>query len=435
MTIKPQNLEEKLVWYTIIGTYGLYFLGAQYIWVGALAWFLTLYLCKRLWEQTEYTPIAEKITIPAVIWVWIICILIMGLALIMGHLDFNLGDFQLISSLNDFAKSTASLALFPLIGCLKIRPKLICRAACIICLQSLILIGILYLGIALHLPPIEYTSPLHNIGRGNINYYSVFLFESGFDPLAPRNNEIRLSLFTPWAPALGLVGNVYFFLGSQESNRKWRWIGMISAIAMILASVSRSAIICLPSVLLLNWILTVFTRPVTQISLGIVSFLAGLFSPTLINSLEAFEEGFTKARSGSSKVRRVLREIEIDRWWKEAPIWGHGMPEIPGPKTVEHMPIGSHDTWCALLFIKGLVGFVAMAVPFLWSFIDLIIKVQKSKTARVGLSILLVLFIFTFSEGLETLAFTFWPGLVMMGIAFKEKAPTIIKNDKKYALL
>lgn len=435
MTIKPQNLEEKLVWYTIIATYGFYFLGAQYLWVGALAWFLTLYLCKRLWEQTEYTPIAEKITIPVAIWVWIICILIMGLALIMGHLDFNLGDFQLISSLNDFAKSTAILALFPLIGCLKIRPQLIYRAVCIICLQSLILIGILYIGIVLHVPSIEYTSPLHNIGRGNINYYSVFLFESGLDPLAPRNNEIRLSLFTPWAPALGLVGNVYFFLASQESNIKWRWIGMISAIAMILASVSRSAMICLPSVLLLNWILTIFTRPVTQIALGIVSFLAGIFSPLLINSLEAFEESFTKARSGSSKVRRVLREIEIDRWWKEAPIWGHGIAEIPGPKTVEHMPIGSHDTWCALLFIKGLVGFVAMAVPFIWSFIDLIIKVQKSKTARVGLSILLVLFIFTFSEGLETLAFTFWPGLVMMGIAFKEKAPTIIKSDKKYALL
>lgn len=434
MTIKPQNLEEKLVWYTIIATYGFYFLGAQYIWVGGLAWFLMLYLCKKLWEQTKYTPNEEKITIPFTTWIWIISILIMGVTLIMGHLDFNLGDFQIISSLNEFAKSTATLALFPVIGCLNIRPQLIYRAVCIICLQSLIFIGVLYLGIALHFPHIEYMSPLHSIGHGNENYYSVFLFESGFDPLAPRNNEIRLSLFTPWAPALGLVGNIYFFLASQESNRRWRWIGMISAVAMILASVSRLAIICLPGVLLLNLILPIFTRPVTQIALGILSFLAGIFSPILITSLEAFQDGFTKARSGSSKVRRVLREIEIDRWWKEAPIWGHGIAQFPGPKTTEHMPIGSHDTWCALLFIKGAVGFMAMAVPFMSGFIDLIIKVQKSKTARVGLSILLVLFIFTFAESLETLAFTFWPGLVMLGIAFKEK-PTPIKSNKEYALL
>jgi hypothetical protein len=27
-----------------------------------------------------------------------------GVTLIMGHLDFNLGDFQIISSLNEFAK-------------------------------------------------------------------------------------------------------------------------------------------------------------------------------------------------------------------------------------------------------------------------------------------------------------------------------------------
>jgi len=41
--IKPQNLEEKVVWYYIIGTYGLYFLGAQFVVAPVMAWLLVLY--------------------------------------------------------------------------------------------------------------------------------------------------------------------------------------------------------------------------------------------------------------------------------------------------------------------------------------------------------------------------------------------------------
>ncbi|NER32369.1 MAG: O-antigen ligase domain-containing protein, partial [Symploca sp. SIO1C4] len=127
--MKPQNLEETLVWYYITGTYVLFFLGAQYVVAPMLAYFLVLYLVKKLWEQNEETPPEERISIPLGVWIWIVAMLVMGLALVVGHLEFNLGTVKTIKSfVNSFLRTWALLAVFPLIGCLKIRPQLIYRA-------------------------------------------------------------------------------------------------------------------------------------------------------------------------------------------------------------------------------------------------------------------------------------------------------------------
>lgn len=414
----PLNLEEKVVFYYIIGTYGLYFVGAHYIFSPAMAWLLTLYLGNKLWNQAENTPSEEKITIPPVVWMWVISMLVMELALIVGHLDFNLGTKQIISSSINWARQWALIALFPLIGCLNIRPQLLYRATCILCLQSLIFIAIACLANMLHIQPNLYTSPLSYLGGNNENYYNVRLYEIDL-----ISGATRLSLFAPWPPALGLLGNIYFFLAYQESDRKWRLIGMIGAIAMVVVSVSRLAILCLPSVPFLTWFLVNFTRPGTQITVGIATFLAGILATPLINFLETFREQFRSVRASSSEVRETLGRIALYRWWNDAPIWGHGITETRGPAVSKLMPIGSHHTWFGILFRQGLVGSIAFAFPLLLSFIDLLLKTQKSKTAKVGLNILLVLFLFTFAETIGSLAYILWPGLVMMGIAFKEKMP------------
>jgi hypothetical protein len=118
-------------------------------------------------------------------------------------------------------------------------------------------------------------------------------------------------------------------------------------------------------------------------------------------------------------VRETLGRIAVDRWQSEAPIWGHGTVER-GPHVAEFMPIGSHHTWFGLLFVKGIVGFTALAIPFLCSLIDLVIKSQTSATARVGLSMVCILFLYTFGENLEILAYLYWLALIMMGVAFAE---------------
>jgi hypothetical protein len=149
---------------------------------------------------------------------------------------------------------------------------------------------------------------------------------------------------------------------------------------------------------------------------------------------------FTAARKDSSRVRAALGRIAKYRWEKEAPIWGHGVVE-KGPHLVEYMPIGSHHSWFGLLFVKGIVGFLALALPMAWSFGDLTVKAQKSESAQVGLSMVLVLMFYTFGENLEILAYLFWPGLVMMGIGFnakdriQEANPLVVKQLQEVAKL
>ena len=189
---------------------------------------------------------------------------------------------------------------------------------------------------------------------------------------------------------------------------------------MCLISASRLALLSIVTVFIVTWGLTNFKQAKTQIALGFVSLAAGIFGPQILAAIESFTAAFKGARAGSSRVRATLGRIAVDRWEKEAPIWGHGVVE-PGPHLVAYMPIGSHHTWFGLLFVKGAVGFVALAIPLLWSFLDLVIKAQNSDTARTGLSIVLVLFLYTFGENLEILAYLIWPGLVLLGLAFQER--------------
>ncbi|WP_236739165.1 O-antigen ligase family protein [[Phormidium ambiguum] IAM M-71] len=423
--ITPQNLPEKVIWYYITGTYLLYIIGAQHIVAPAIAWFLAGYLCVQLWQQTQDTPPEERIRIPLGVWIWIAGMLLMEVAIVGAHLDFNMDLPRIVrSTINFFARTWALLALFPLSGCLKIRSQLIYRAACILCIQSLILVVLFYAMslVNIRLPII--TSPLYKIGGVGAEYYNILLYIRDSD-----TGKTRLYLFTPWAPALGMVGNIYFFLVCQEANKRLRWLGMIGAAAMVWSSDSRLGILCLPTLPVINWILSNMTRPGIQLTAGAFSVFSGMFGIQLLNWYKDFRAQFDGQRASSSRVREVLGRIALYRWQNDAPIWGFGIKEPKGPRVVTGKPIGSHHTWFGVLFTHGIVGFIALAVPMTWSFIECLIKAQKNTTAQVALGILTVLIMFSFAENLETLAYLYWPGLVILGIALKEKFSLVSKSE------
>ncbi|MBW4650079.1 MAG: O-antigen ligase family protein [Kastovskya adunca ATA6-11-RM4] len=415
--MKPQNLEEKIVWYYITGTYVLFLLGAQHFVAPLMGWFFGGYVCKKLWEQTDETPPEERITIPFGVWLWVICMLMMEVTIIANHLDFDLGLTRIIkSTINIFGKSWALMALFPLAGCLKIRPQLISRAVCILCLQSLFFIPVSYIAGQIGLPDALYVSPLYKVGAVGKAAYTVFLYGT-----EPGSSATRLFLFAPWAPALGLIGNIYFFLAWQDPNKKWRWIGMISSAIMVWGSASRLGLISLVCIPIITFGLINATKPVMQITAGVGSLFAGLFGSQLITTLKDFKDNLEGQRASSSRVREILNRMAFYRWQTEAPIWGHGFLDEKGPYLVAYKPIGSHHTWFGVLFTQGIVGFIALATAMTLSFVDLLIKAQKNATAQVGLTMLLVLIFYSIGENIEALAYLYWPGLMMMGIAFKEK--------------
>lgn len=426
--MKPQNFEEKVVWYYINGTYGLYFLGLQYMVAPLIAIGLSLYLLKKLWNQTEDTPPEERITIPIGVWVWIIAMIFMEVAIIGSNLHFGLGLDRIIkTTTNVFIRRWLLFALFPLIGCLKIRPQLIYRAVCILCLQSLVFIFISYIGeqIGVGDRGFLYTSPVPKMGAGDI-FFKVFLY--------PYSTK-RLYLFTPWAPALGLVGSVFFFMTMAESDKKWKWIGMIGAAAMAWTSGSRTATLCLFGVPFVSWFLASVARPSVLVAAGIGSALAGVMGPQLLIWAQDYKESFEKSRADSTRVRAALRDLTLYRWKNEAMIWGIGTSEGKGPKVVEHMPVGSHHHWAGLLFLHGIVGFTAFTVATVWTFIEMLIKAQKSRVAQTGLSVFLVLLVYSFAENLEALAYLIWPALILLGIGFKEKFPSLesLIGDRNYS--
>lgn len=412
--MKPQNFEESLVWYVIIGTYGIYAFGLIFPVYSALAWVLGGYVIFKLLLQTKNTQPHEKISIPWITWLWGICSLISLVATYAGITDFGLGRNALLRAILGWLTSTAIIPLFLLSGCLNIRPKLLYRAVCILCLQSLIAIPIAYAAYAANLPGILYTSPIERLIQNGPIFHNVGFYTSDYGV-----DNVRLFLFTPWCPALGLVSNVFFFMALQESNKKWRYIGIIGAIAMNIVSLSRAALVSLPIVLIIIWGLRNFARPGVQITAGIVSFIAGIFSTQLTNAATELVDTFYSSRADSSRVRAALQRVGLEAW-KEAPIWGHGTQK-PGPPVLANLPIGSHHTWVGLLYTKGLVGLIALALPVLWSLIELLIKSRHSKIAEASLSILFILLLFSLGEQIDILGYICWPGLVLMGIAFKQK--------------
>ncbi len=420
--IKPENFAEQVIWYGIICTYIFYLLGAQPLVVPAIIWFLSLYLAKKLWQQNDNTPETERINIPPLAWLWVACVAVLLPVLIIAHLDFDVSLVRLFKSLLKWSRGWAVWALLLLISSLKIRPKLVYRAITILCIQSLPAIFLSYLAFALKFPEYLLVSPLHRFG-GDADFYTVFSFiRDG------QHNLPRITLYSPWAPNLAMMGMVYYFVVRQEKNQKLKFIATIATVIMIVTPLSRTAIVCFPFLILLTWVLTHLAQPVIYFITGICTFLIGLFSTVILDFLEVFIARFHSLRASSSAVRIALVRISLDRWWNDAPIWGHGFTPPSGSRYTDYLPIGTSGcgTWVNLLYTKGIVGFSVIFVAIFCTFIDVLRKAQKNPIAKVGLSTMLVFLLFSFIEELDLLAYIYWPGILVIGLAIQEKVPSTL---------
>jgi hypothetical protein len=411
----PQTLEERLIFFGLAGTWALYVLGALYAAAPVLGWVLVIWLAFKWLVQTPQTPAQQRVFIPAGAWVWIIAMLIMQVALVAGHLNFDLGIGKLVKSSVGWAKGWALMAIFIVAGAaLQIRPAVVYRAACLVGLQTLVLLPLFIAAPFLGLPEVLYTSPLKAIGGPGPEFFQVELYSRN-----AGSGALRWRFFAPWAPAAGFASIILLLLSIRDGDWRWRLTGCAGAIVMCVMCQSRLALLAMLVVSLATFALSRMRQPSMAWMAAAVCTVAGMAAPALLEAFEAFEERFTQARADSSRVRAALARIALHRWQTEAPVWGHGVVE-PGPHLVEYMPIGSHHSWYGLLFVKGAVGFGALAVPMIWTTIEMLIRAQSSQTARTGLAVMLTLWLFTFGENLEIQVYMYWPGLVVIGIALRE---------------
>ena len=98
------------------------------------------------------------------------------------------------------------------------------------------------------------------------------------------------------------------------------------------------------------------------------------------------------------------------------------------------MPIGSHHTWWGLLFVKGLAGLLAVALPTAWHLVNATAEATRGPRGRLPLGIMLTILLLSFGENLEIEAYMLWPALIALGInlreqaAAKEKAPACARQ-------
>ena len=412
-TLRPETTEERIVWHRIVWTWFYWFLGALYVLAPVLAWCLFAMVVRRV-VRGESGWRRERP--PAGVVVWTIGMLAMLAALVIAHLDYGLGAGMLIKSTIGWAKGWALMFVFPFAGAmLKIRASIVYRATNKLALQTLCLVPVFILAAFADLPHPLYTSPLQIVGGPGPEYFAVELY--GIDD---TNGAKRWRFFAPWSPAAAFVANIAFVFALYDRSRFWKWIGIVSSIVVCLMSASRIALVVVPGVLGLTLALGNLTRPVTAAAGAVAGTIGGFALPAILAFVEQLTDRFNSARADSTRVRAYLRSIALHRWQTEAPLVGHGIVER-GPKIVEYMPIGSHHTWYGLLYVKGLVGLLALLVPMLWTWGEMIVKAQSDRVARAGLSVITVITFYTFGENLEILAYLFWPGLVVIGIAMQRR--------------
>lgn len=415
------SAEERLVFFSLVLTYPVYLVGGLYVLGSILGWMiLAIYLIRLYvngvssWKENPLRKVSP------VLWLWIISMLVMLLALIIAHLDRQLSFGQTAKSSIGWAKGWALLALFPLLGSMiNIRPEIIARGCCTAaaCAIPFALIGLVFY-MAGHSGNL-YTSPLKVIG-GPTEVFQIKLFG-----MNPETGMARWPFIGPWAPGAGLMSCFYLVLCLQEKNLIWKILGVAGALTMCVLCQSRAGwgifLVIVPVTVAMGQM----KNPLSWVFLGVLISTLFLLGEPIIQWLMDSYTQIKESRPGSTRVRGALARLATQRWEYEAPIWGHGIVE-KGPKIVEHMPIGTHHSWYGLLFVKGIVGLFAFAVPLALTSIFMLWLAQKSHIARTAMAICVIMVSYSFFENLEILAYLYWPALLWIGISLN---PTLCAKE------
>ncbi|MBA6258131.1 MULTISPECIES: O-antigen ligase family protein [unclassified Colwellia] len=404
------TFEKKLIVGALLFTYPIYAIGGLYITGSVLGWTVLALVALRAFIEGENSFTG----IPVLVWLWIIGMLVMLISLWVAHEQWSLGSTQTIKSTVGWTKGWALLGLFPMLGAIvKLKPEVLIRAVCIVAKHSAIFGVVTWLLYMTGLPGKLFISPLQILGGSGENFFMVSLYQTN-----PEVAAGRWQFFAPWATAAGLLSCLFVIFCLQEKDKNYRNWGLTGCIVMALLSQSRAGwaifIVIVPTYMLASQV----NKPWLLIAFGLLLPIILLLGEPLYESVINIYQQVKEARPASTRVRAALENLAIQRWRDEAPIWGHGIVES-GPKIVEFMPIGSHHSWYGLLFVKGLVGFFALAIPMILSTLYLLIFAHSSIQARSALCMLLIIISYSFFENLEILAYLYWPALFWIGMVLK----------------
>ena len=404
------TVEKKLIVGALLFTYPIYAIGGLYITGSVLGWAVLALVTLRAFVEDEnfFTGL------PILVWLWVLAMFVMLLSLWVAHGQWSLGTMQTIKSTVGWAKGWALLGLFPLLGAvINLKPEALIRAVCIVGKHTAIFGVVTWLLYMVGLSGELFVSPLQILGGSGENFFRVSLYQTN-----PEVGAGRWQFFAPWATAAGFLSCLFVIFCLQEKDKSFRNWGLAGCIVMALLSQSRAGwaifIVIVPTFILASQI----NKPWLLLSMGLLLPIIMVLGEPLYESIMDIFQQIKETRPESTRVRATLENLAIQRWRDEAPIWGHGIVES-GPKLVEFMPIGTHHSWYGLLFVKGLVGLWALAIPMVLTTLYLLFYAQRSIHARSALCMLLVFICYSFFENLEILAYLIWPASFWLGMVLK----------------
>lgn len=400
-------LVNSFIFYSIVGTYLFYILGLQALIGPAICWGLGLY---SLFQWSN-----NRLKLHSPILIWLFCSIGLIASIIVSHAEFNLGISATIKSI--LINWTRGWALFPMAfiaGALPFDVKRIYKATCILALISVILIPFFYLGSILHLP--SYVSPIYKIFKGSEEPFRVII--SSVTETGTVGDGFRFQLFAPWAPALGLIASLMFFLCQSCEQKTWKYIGMICSSIIVSVSGSRLGWVCTPLVFFVLFAAKNIRNPKLLFGCSACFLFVGIFGESILNQLLTWKQQLDDVRADSSLVRERLYDLGIFYWQHYGFWWGNAQLEDNGFKFTQGMRIGTHHTWVGLLYLRGLIGCLSIALAFASTIFYLTFKVfrfPKLQIFSTALSLFLVLLIYSIGENLDTLTYLIWPSLLVIG--------------------
>ncbi len=407
---------ERVLYRIITLTWLFYGLGALYVIGPVLGWSIAGFTAVSLFLTPLMKPEFRASAPPATVWVWIICMLGMLVVLWVGHFDNSLGTGKTIKSSIGWAKGWALFALFIMVGAsLNIRPKFIIRAQCVLGLQTVLLLPLFIMAPKIGLPEKLFVSPIRAVGGPGPEYFSVYLYT-----IDPSNGAARWQFYTPWSPFAGLVGVIVTLCALEEKNKFWKTCGLIAGLAIVLMTKSRMSLMGVVICGSLPRLLPLILKSWVWFALTAIASVMVVFGGRFISALSDAVYAFRAMRADSTRVRDALQSIAGERWRTEAPWFGHGIVE-PGAHVTEYMLIGTHHTWYGLLFVKGTVGAIMLAIPMIWTLLVLSKQTIMTKEARLPLGLILALLLFSFGENMEVQLYILWPALILIGTSLNTK--------------
>jgi hypothetical protein len=413
-----RNLPESICYWSLVLTWPFYVLGALFLVGPIVGWLLLiLILIAAYLGPAIRDDLALRYALPNIVLLWILCMFVMLFALIIGHLNWELGFGQTVKSATGWAKGWALIPIFMLAGALlPIRREILIRGQNIVGLVTTLVFPICFMAAMIHLPSRLYVSPLSATGGPGPEYFSVYLYI-----IDPETNTPRWQFYAPWAPFAGLLGVTMAIFSLEDDKKFWKFSGLLGGVVQIYFTKSRMSLVALAACLIIPRLLPHLKNTRTWVYLAGLSSVLALTGEVVLGLITSSVQGFREARMSSTRVRDKIQSIGFQRWGAEAPWFGHGTIQR-GPHIVEYMPIGSHHTWYGLLFVKGLVGFCSLLVPMICHFLFLVADAVKGPRGRLPLALMLNLIILTFGENLEIEVYMLWPAFVLLGIHAREVA-------------